>query len=131
MRPKDLYLIAFAVSLACTPAAVPSSGSPPRRATYVTAAEIRDANVEMGSAYDAIARLRPNWLTHVTETFTNPPRREFARVFVDGRFYGELESLRNFDASQIADVRFYSAAESGRFGLEGGLSGVIEITTKK
>ena len=131
MRLNDLYLIAFAVSLGCTAAAVPSSGPTPRRSTFVTAAEIRDANVELGSAYDAIARLRPNWLTHVTETFTNPPRREFARVFVDGRFYGELESLRNFDASQIADVRFYSAAESGRFGLEGGLSGVIEITTKK
>jgi hypothetical protein len=131
MRLKDLYPIAVAVTLACSPAAVPSSGSPPRRATFVTAAEIRDANVDIGSAYDAIARLRPNWLTHVTETFTNPPRREFARVFVDGRFYGELESLRTLDASHIADVRFYSAAESGKFGMEGGLSGVIEITTKK
>jgi hypothetical protein len=130
MRPKHLYLIAVAVTLACAPAAVTSGGSAPRRSTFLTAAEMRDANVEMGSAFDAISRLRPNWLTRVTES-NNPPRREFARVFVDGRFYGELESLRNFDAIQIADVRFYSAAEAGKFGLEGGLSGVIEITTKK
>jgi hypothetical protein len=130
MRPKHLYLMAVAVTLACAPAAVSSAGSAPRRSTFLTAAEMRDANVEMGSAFEAISRLRPNWLTHVTES-NNPPRREFARVFVDGRFYGELESLRNFDASQIAEVRFYSAAEAGRFGLEGGLSGVIEITTKK
>jgi hypothetical protein len=130
MRPKHLYLIAVALTLACAPAATTSVGSAPRRATFITAAEMRDANLEMGSAFDAISRLRPNWLTHVTES-NNPPRREFARVFVDGRFYGELESLRTFDAGQIAEVRFYSAAESGRFGLEGGLSGVIEITTKK
>lgn len=130
MASKHLYLIAVAVTVACAPAAVSSGGSAPRRSTFLTAAEMRDANVEMGSAFEAISRLRPNWLTHVTES-NNPPRREFARVFVDGRFYGELESLRSFDAIQIADVRFYSAAEAGKFGLEGGLSGVIEITTKK
>lgn len=130
MRTKHLYLIAVAATLACTPALVTSGAPAPRRSTFLTAAEMREANVEMGSAFDAISRLRPSWLTHVTES-NNPPRREFARVFVDGRFYGELESLHSFDAGQIADVRFYSAAEAGKFGLEGGLSGVIEIATKK
>lgn len=131
MASKYLYLIAAVLSMACAPAAVSSGGSAPRRSTFLTVDEMREANVEMGNAYDAIARLRPRWLTHVTESYDNPPKREFARVFVDGRFYGELESLRNFDATQIATVRFHSPAESGRFGLEGGLSGVIEITTKK
>ena len=130
MRLKYLNLIAVAAALACAPAAVTSGGLAPRRSTYLTAAELRDANLEIGSAFEAISRLRPNWLSHVTES-NNPPRREFARVFVNGRLYGELESLHNFDAGQIAEVRFYSAAEAGRFGLEGGLSGVIEITTKK
>ena len=130
MASRQLCMIAVAVSLACAPAAVTPGGSAPRRSTFLTAVEIRDANLDMGSAFDVISRLRPNWLTHVTES-NNPPRREFARVFVDGRFYGELESLRNIDASQIADVRFYSAAESARFGLEGGLSGVIEINIKR
>lgn len=130
MRLTAPYLIAVAATLACAPGPVNSGAPAPRRSTFLTAAEIRDANLELGSAYDAISRLRPNWLTHVTES-NNPPRREFARVFVDGRMYGELESLSTFEASQIADVRFYSAAESGKFGLEGGLSGVIEITRKK
>ena len=130
MATRRLCMIAVAVALACAPAAVTSGGSAPRRSTFLTAAEIRDANLDLGSAFDAISRLRPNWLSHVTES-NNPPRREFARVFVDGRFYGELESLRNIDASQIAEVRFYSAAESARFGLEAGLSGVIEINIKR
>ena len=130
MRLTALHLIAVAATLACAPGPVNSGAPAPRRATFLAAAEIRDANLELGTAYDAISRLRPNWLTHVTESM-NPPRREFARVFVEGRYYGELESLRTFEASQIADVRFYSAAEAGMFGLEGGLSGVIEITRKK
>jgi hypothetical protein len=131
MASKHLYLIAAVLSMACAPAAANSGGSAPRRSTFVTAAEMREANVEMGNAYDAISRLRPSWLTHVTESFDSPPKRQFSRVFVDGRFYGELESLRNFDAAQVAELRFYSPAESGRFGMEGGVSGVIEITTKK
>lgn len=131
MALKHLYLIAVGATLACAPASTTSGALAPRRSTFLTAAELRDANVEIGSAYDAISRLRPSWLTHVTESYDNPPKREFSRVFVNGRFYGELESLRNFDAGQIAEVRFYSPAESGKFGLEGGLSGVIEITTKK
>ena len=135
MRPRNLFLIAVAVTLACAPApGSATAGTPgaprPRRSTVLAAEEIRDANLETGTAYEAIARLRPNWLTRGTES-NGPLRAESARVFVDGRSYGELESLREFAASQIADIRYYSAAEAGKFGLEGGLSGVIEIATKK
>src|SRR5688572_5334714 len=76
MRPNHLYLIAFAVALGCAPASSTSGGLAPRRTTTLTAAELRAANLEMGNAFDAISRLRPNWLTHVTES-NNPPRREF------------------------------------------------------
>lgn len=132
MTLKHLYMIAVASTLACAPAPGSStSGAPgPRRSTVLAAEEIRNANLETGTAYEVIARLRPNWLTRGTES-DGPLRTELARVFVDGRPYGELESLRDFDASRIANVHYYSAAEAGRFGLEGGLSGVIEIATKK
>ena len=130
MASRYLYVLAAVLGVACAPAAVNSGGPPLRRASSLLAVEIRDANLELGNAFDAISRLRPNWLTHVTES-NNPPRREFARVFVDGRYYGELESLNSFEASQIDNIRFYSAAESGKFGLEAGLSGVIDITRKK
>ncbi len=131
MAPRYFYLIALAFGIACAPATVQSAGPAPRRSTLLTAAEMREANVEIGNAYDAISRLRPTWLTKVTESFDTQATRQFARVFLDGRFYGELESLRNLDAGQIAEARFYSPAEAGRFGLEGGVSGVIEITTRK
>jgi hypothetical protein len=97
----------------------------------LAAEEMRAANVDVGTAYDAISRLRPSWLTHATTSF-DPPATERPLVFVDGHRYGELDSLRNLDASHIAEIRFYSAAEAGgRFGMQGGLSGVIEVTMKK
>jgi hypothetical protein len=97
----------------------------------LTAEEMRAANVDVGTAYDAISRLRPNWLTRGTTSF-DPPTTERPIVFVEGRRYGELDSLHSLDARLIAELRFYSAAEAGgRFGMQGGLSGVIEVTMKK
>jgi hypothetical protein len=97
----------------------------------LAAEEILAANADRGTVYDAILRLRPNWLTRGTTSY-DPPTTEFAVVFVDGRRYGEIESLRDIDANVIADVRYYTAAEAGgRYGLQGGLSGVIEVSMKK
>jgi hypothetical protein len=132
MALKHFYLIVVAATLACAPA--PGSSVPgaagPRRSTVLPSEEIVASNLETGTAYEAIGRLRPTWLTYKTESY-DPPRTEFPRVFVDGRLYGELESLRNFDATRISEIRFYSPAESGKFGMQAGLSGVIEISTKK
>jgi hypothetical protein len=133
MSVKTFCLIAVPAILACAPAPGTSgtSGAPASRRTTLLAEEIVAANSDRGTVYDAIARLRPSWLTHSTTSY-DPPRTEFPVVFIEGRRYGELESLRNVNADQIADVRFYSAAEAGgRFGMQGGLSGVIELSMKK
>jgi hypothetical protein len=129
MSFKHLYLVAVGAILACAPAS--STPRAHRSSTILVAEEIRAANVDAGTAYDAISRLRPNWLTRGTRSF-DPPPTEFSVVFVDGQRYGALESLRNIDANQIAEVRYYSPTEAGaRFGLQGGLSGVIEVSMKK
>ncbi len=135
MSAHHLYLIAVPAILACAPASGTSgtSGAPPapRKSTLLGAEEIRTANVDRGSAYDAIARLRPNWLSRVTKSF-DPPSNDAPVVFVDGQQFGDLASLRNVYADTIAEVRFFSAAEAGgTFGLQGGLSGVIAVSTKK
>jgi hypothetical protein len=92
---------------------------------------MRGASVDAGTAYDAISRLRPNWLTYGTRSY-DPPTTERPIVFVDGQRYGEIDSLRSLDASHIAEIQYYSAAEAGgRYGMQGGLSGVIEVRMKK
>ena len=130
MSINGLYLIAIPAMLACAPASSPSGTPAPRRSTVLAAEEIRSVNADIGTVWDAIDRLRPTWLTRTTTSF-DPPSTEFPVVFVDGRRHGELESLRTIAASQIDDVRFYSPAEAGKFGLQGGLSGVIEVSMKK
>jgi hypothetical protein len=135
MSTSHLYLIAVPAILACAPAGSTygTSGAlpAPRRSTFLTAEEIRTANVDRGSAYDAISRLRPNWMTRGTKSF-DPPSTELPIVFVGGNRYGEIETLRNLSADQIAEIRFYSPAEAGgKFGMQGGLSGVIEVSLKK
>ena len=134
VKVKHLYLIAALPILACGPASGSSnSGIPtPRRSTALLASdEILAANLDHGNLFDAISRLRPNWVARGTKSY-DPPTTELAIVFVDGRRLGELETLQSIDANQIENARYYSAAEAGpRFGLQGGLSGVIEITMKK
>jgi hypothetical protein len=135
MSTNHLYLLALPAILACASASATSgaSGAPPapRRSTLLVADEISTANLDRGTAYDAIARLRPNWLARTTRSF-DPPSNEGPAVFIDGQRFGDLASLRNVDADRIDEVRFYSAAEAGGlFGLQAGMSGVVAVTTKK
>jgi hypothetical protein len=129
MLLKHLYPIAVAAILGCGSSSGTSSQSPaPRRANLLTAEEILAAHADVTTAYDALARLRPNWLTSRGPTSFINRGTEFAIVFVDGEQYGTLTSLRNIHASQVADIRYYSSAEAGgRFGVRAGTSGVIEV----
>jgi hypothetical protein len=90
-------------------------------------------HADNGSAYDAIARLRPNWLAAhgVTSGQSNGAGTEYATVFVDGQEVGALTALRNISAYQVGDIRYYNVAEAGaRFGIRAGASGAIEVMMK-
>jgi hypothetical protein len=135
MSINHLYLIAVPAILACGPASTSSTSgaapAPRRNSALLAAEEIRTANLDRGTAYDAIARLRPTWVSRTTRSF-DPPSNEGAVVFIDGQRFGDVASLRNVDADHMESIRFYSAAEAGGiYGLQGGMSGVIAVTTKK
>ena len=134
MSVKHLYLVAVTAIFACAPAGGTSGTSPsaaPRRADFLTAEEIVGANADVGTAYDALSRLRPNWLAAHGATSFNPAGNGFAIVFVDGQRYGDINSLRNIEAYQVADIRYYDVTQAGaRFGLRGGSGGVIEVRIK-
>ena len=130
MSVKHLYLLAVAATLACAPASGTSGSSGiPRRANVLTAEEIVAAYADAASAYDAIARLRPNWLVaHGVAAHGS----EYAAVFLDGQKYGDLASLRNIPASHVGDVRYYDVTQAGAtFGIKGDTGGVIEVKSKK
>lgn len=137
MSVKHLYLVAVAAIIGCAGTGGTSNasltGMPPRRGNLLTAEEIVDAKADVNTAYDAVARLRPNWLAAhgVTSGNDNGAGTEFALVFVDGQRYGDLNSLRGLPAYHVGALRYYNITEAGaRFGLNGGSSGVIEVTLK-
>ncbi len=125
MLVKHLYLMAVAAAIGCASAGATSGQTAvPRRGAVLTAEEIAAAHADNATAYDAIARLRPNWLAA-------RGAMAYAKVFVDGQQYGALDSLRSISASHVNGMRYYDVTQSNaRFGVQGGGAGAIEFTMK-
>jgi hypothetical protein len=128
MSVRFVYLLALAGVLGCASTRPSGAIKLPRTANYLTGEEIIGAHANEGTAYDAIARLRPNWLaTHGIAT-QGP---EYPMVYVDGQQYGSPESLKNIQAYHVSDIRYYDITQAGaRFGIRGGTGGVIEVRIK-
>jgi hypothetical protein len=105
-----------------------------RRATSlrdpITAADI--AGINAASAYDAVVKLRANFLRdRGINSFMTPVRSTRPVVFVDGMEMGTIYELRSIPARDVAEIRFLNSAEANfRFG-DGYLAGVIHVTTKR
>jgi hypothetical protein len=128
MSVRLCYLIAFAAVLGCASGGVSPPRSPVRNSTLLTSAQMVEANADEGTAYDAVSRLRPNWLVgHGVATQGS----EYAVVFIDGQQVGGPEALRNIHAFHVAEIRYYDITQAGaRFGLRAGTGGVIEVRQK-
>lgn len=132
MSVKHLYLVALATTVACAGTSDPTPTlSIPRKSNFLGAQEISAAHAEVMTAYDAIQRLRPNWLAvHGVSSF-DVRGGEYAMVFVDGQEMGNLSVLRNIPAHQIKGLKYYDVTEAGgAFGIQAGTGGVIDIRTK-
>jgi hypothetical protein len=133
MSVKYLYLVAVAAVMGCASAGLTSGSAPSgKSANYLPYSEIADAHADATTVYDAVARLRPNWLgAHGVASSTNTTTSEYATVFVDGVLYGDLSTLRNLQAYHVADIRYYDITQSGaKYGIRGGSGGVIDVRTK-
>lgn len=133
MSLKHLYLVAVIASMGCAASSATSGTSHPtgsRKANILTFDEIAAAHADVTTAYDAVSRLRPNWVAShgVTSTIAGGTDTEYATVFVDGQAYGDINSLRNIPVYHVGEFRYYNITEAGaKYGLRGGSSGVIEV----
>jgi len=132
---KPLYPLAVALVLACASGGVPDPTvtANTRRTSILSAEEIENAHADVTNAYDAIARLRPNWLLPhgITSGQNNGAGTEYAQVYVDGQSYGDINTLRGIPAYHVGSVRYWDVTQAGaRFGIRAGSSGVIEIAMK-
>jgi hypothetical protein len=132
MSVNHFYVVAVAAILGCAPAsntsAIPGMH---RNAKVLTAEEIEAAHADVRTAYDAVARLRPNWLASHGAMSSDAGVNPFATVWLDGQLYGELSTLRDIPAFQVADIRYYDITEAGgKFGLRAGTGGAIEVRSR-
>src|SRR6185503_16408194 len=134
MKRQHLYVIAVACTLGCATAASGTSSSAGSRSssTVLTTEQIAAFGVEGRSAYDLVSRLRPKWLVvrGVQSIAQASDSTEFALVMVDEHPVGRIGALRDIQAYQILDMRYYDVGEAGgKFGARGA-SGVIEVRLK-
>lgn len=109
MRMRMMMAAALLAMAACGPAgpAAPGRGN----ARLLTVDELSETNSP--NLYDAVARLRPGWLTPRYQGAT----RGQATVFVGSQRAGDADYLRTIDASNVAEVHFFDpVSASGRFG---------------
>ena len=102
----------------------------PASSQLITEQEIEASRAP--TAYDAIQKLRANFLSYRGETsFDKSRSAPYPTVYVDGQEFGPIASLRNLPASQIGAIRLYRSWEATtKFGT-GNMGGVIAVTTRR
>jgi hypothetical protein len=123
----SLLACGVGVTLAMSACAAASQGPARGSGNVITRAELEAAPTS--NAYDAVQRLRPQWLARPLApsiTGNNP-----VIVYVDRHNFGTLESLRSLNTDQIERMEFVPARDATtRYGT-GHASGVVEVTTRR
>lgn len=130
VRSHSLAIMLIAIASACSQGPPAETGANPSNvssANFITAAEIDQT--QAASAYDAIVKLRGNFLSNRGKTTILGKETPLPNVYMDGMPVGGVEQLKNISAKQIASIRLYRAWESGKFG-SGNSGGVIEIVSR-
>jgi hypothetical protein len=125
---KGLYLFALTTVLAC--ASTGGGSTRPRTdRNVISTAEIE--SVPSSNLYEMIEKLRPQFLRSRGPTSINTPgANEYAAVYMDGRSFGDIASLRSIVSTQVQEVRYYDAGGAAqKFGMING-SGVIEVISR-
>lgn len=129
MRRSTPFVLLFIVALAGCATSSSRSESPRRSGSVLGTDELR--NVQQLSAYDAVRRLRPQWLRTRGPTRVDPDLQELPiRIYVNNAPGTTLDELRQIRASDIDQMRFLSAREATtRYGIDH-VNGAILVTTK-
>ena len=126
MRSSVIALVSLTMALgAC--ASSGTSSSPSRSATVINAAELD--TVEELNAYEAVQRLRPNWLR--TRGRVSMASQQGIQLYIDGIHRGYVSELVSIRANAVGQMRFLSAREAtARFGTNH-VDGAVLVTMKR
>lgn len=126
---RALFVLTLATSSAVSCASAPSQGQTGRRsANQLTREDLASVNTD--NVYDAIVKLRPEWLTSRGPTSATDATPTAVDVYMNGTMLGKADYLRDIHLLDVSEVRYWDAGQaSARFGM-GHPRGVIEITRR-
>ena len=129
VRRWSYCLLILATALGASACGFFHHGGTPVDNTSITAAEID--SVHAASAYDAVRKLRPQFLEPRGRMSVDPkvPPGQ-PNVYVDNQYYGDISTLRTISASVVETIKFYNASEAEYAFGRGNMAGVISILTK-
>ena len=125
-RAARLLLLMVLPILACTRAS-----NRPGTGDRDTITEEEIATSSAVNAYEAVQRLRGNFLSNRGKTTILGKSSPMPIVYLDGVRYGEVQTLRNISASQVQAIRLYRAYDAQQKYGNDVMGGVIEVTTKQ
>ena len=124
-------LLALALVLAVGLGGCASTGGTRTRSgssTILSKDQLASANSD--NLYDAIAKLRPEWLSSRGPVSVTDATPSAVDVYMNGSMLGKVDYLREVRLGDVTEVRYWDAGSaSTRFGM-GHPRGVIEITRK-
>jgi hypothetical protein len=141
-RVHQIALVACAAAgLACASAKTGGPGVVPSGATSPTGRSDRSVilqeelqNTRETSLYNAIQRIRPDWLrsrgsTSISQGMAGNSGPDAINVYQDLQRLGSIDVLKSMAITQATSLRFYTASEAQmRFGT-GNPNGAIQILT--
>jgi len=117
----------FAVLAACQPQRA-SGGTRAAAANVITREQIEATGAS--NIYDVIARLHSDFLRDRGRVSIKMDTHDRAVVFLNDQEYGIPETMRNFPAGRVEQVRFFGGSDAvARFGSQYG-GGVIQLISR-
>ncbi len=124
VRALPALAVALLAATACASGGMGTSGM----RDILTAQDIAASGAQ--TAYEAVQRLQPNWLTTRGASSVNSSGPEQADVYFGGVNMGGPQYLQSVLASEVKELHYYDAGQAAtRFGM-GHPRGVIELTLK-
>lgn len=126
MRERAFPILAMLLltASACATGGMGTSGS----RDVITAQDVMQSGAQ--TAYQAVQRLQPTWLTSRGANSFNGSVGQTPDVYLSGVDMGGVQYLQNVQATDVKEMRFYEPGQAAtRFGM-GHHSGVIELTLK-
>ena len=126
---RALFLVTLTTTAVggCAGATQQATSDKPSR-NQLTRDQLAAANTT--NLYDAISKVRPEWLSTRGPTSVTNSTPTSVDVFMNGSMLGKAEYMKELGILDVTTVRYWDAASaSARFGM-GHPRGVIEITRK-